>query len=205
MIASRQPQQACFGLRLACAIAAGARRILRAARSAPRFHAGGRRRCASISSSSSTFVLAATAFVTLRHAARPEFGGKPFRCVLLTGAGLAAGCGVLGTARRAVLSDWVARWFGHNWIFCMTFIPILSLGPLAVLLVALRIGASTAPARTGAIAGLLAGGIGAVFYALHCPGRLAALRRELVHDRRSRPSRSWGPPSVRACCAGSIP
>ena len=50
-----------------------------------------------------------------------------------------------------------------------TFIPILSLAPLAIFLAVLREGASTRPVSTGALAGLLAGGIGAFFYAAHCP------------------------------------
>jgi hypothetical protein len=43
------------------------------------------------------------------------------------------------------------------------------LAPLAILIAVLRGGATTAPVRTGALAGLLAGAIGAVFYAAHCP------------------------------------
>ena len=41
--------------------------------------------------------------------------------------------------------------------------------PLAVSLWALRQGATTRPMLTGFLAGLLAGGIGATFYAANCP------------------------------------
>jgi hypothetical protein len=51
----------------------------------------------------------------------------------------------------------------------MSMIPVLSLAPLAALLWALRRGAPLNPLRAGAIAGLIAGGIGAAWYASHCP------------------------------------
>jgi hypothetical protein len=52
---------------------------------------------------------------------------------------------------------------------CLSAIPSLSIVPLATLLIALRAGAPRSPARTGAIAGLLAGGLSAALYATHCP------------------------------------
>ena len=45
---------------------------------------------------------------------------------------------------------------------------LVSLGPLAVLLFALKKGAPTQPSLAGAIAGLVAGGMAATFYAAHC-------------------------------------
>jgi hypothetical protein len=45
---------------------------------------------------------------------------------------------------------------------------LIGLGPLAVFLAALRHGAPTRPRLAGAVAGLLAGGIAATFYAAHC-------------------------------------
>ena len=45
---------------------------------------------------------------------------------------------------------------------------MLSALPLAALLFALRQGAPSRPALTGAVAGLAATGIGATFYASHC-------------------------------------
>ena len=47
-------------------------------------------------------------------------------------------------------------------------IPLIGIGPLAIFLAALRHGAPTRPALAGAVAGLLAGGIAATFYAAHC-------------------------------------
>lgn len=66
-------------------------------------------------------------------------------------------------------ASWEARMVGSNWLTCLTFGPLISLGPLALLLLALRRGAPQAPWRAGLVAGLAAGGIGTFFYAAHCP------------------------------------
>lgn len=63
---------------------------------------------------------------------------------------------------------WADRMIGSNALLCLTLLPALSLGPLAIMLCALRDGASTRPAITGAFAGLAAAAIGATFYALNC-------------------------------------
>jgi hypothetical protein len=57
---------------------------------------------------------------------------------------------------------------GTTWLSCVTFIPLLSLPILAAALIALRHGAPTRPALTGAVAGLIAGGFGATIYAAYC-------------------------------------
>lgn len=57
---------------------------------------------------------------------------------------------------------------GHNARFCLTLIPILAIGPLACIMLALRQGAPTNPGLAGAIAGLAASGIAATFYAANC-------------------------------------
>ncbi|MGD9539228.1 MAG: NrsF family protein [Alphaproteobacteria bacterium] len=73
-------------------------------------------------------------------------------------------------AELAVLpeSQWAPRLVGHNARFCLTLIPLLSIGPLACLLAALRRGAPSSPGLAGAAAGLAASGIGATFYAANC-------------------------------------
>ncbi len=65
--------------------------------------------------------------------------------------------------------SWSAKLFGHNATHCLALIPVLSLAPAACLLVALRRGASFRPVLAGAIAGLVAAGVGASLYALTCP------------------------------------
>lgn len=64
--------------------------------------------------------------------------------------------------------SWAGRLVGTNNLMCLTFIPLIGLGPLLLLLLALRQGAPARPAVAGAVAGLLAGGMAATFYAAHC-------------------------------------
>lgn len=63
---------------------------------------------------------------------------------------------------------WWAAAIGRNGLVCMTYIPLIGLGPLAIFLWTLRYSAPTRPAVAGSVAGLLAGGIGAFAYAAHC-------------------------------------
>ena len=65
-------------------------------------------------------------------------------------------------------SQWMPRLVGHNARFCLTLIPLLSIGPLACLLAALREGAPSSAGLAGAVAGLGASGIAATFYAANC-------------------------------------
>jgi hypothetical protein len=64
---------------------------------------------------------------------------------------------------------WRANLIGKHAPFCLMFIPVLSLAPLAGFLFALKNGAPERPAVAGATAGLAAGGIAAALYAWHCP------------------------------------
>jgi len=65
-------------------------------------------------------------------------------------------------------ADWGTRMIGSNMMLCMAFIPLIGIGPLAIFLWMLRYGAPTRPVLAGAVAGLLAGGLAATFYAAHC-------------------------------------
>ena len=65
-------------------------------------------------------------------------------------------------------SQWMPHLVGHNARICLTLIPLLSVGPLACLLTALRASAPSNPGLAGAVAGLAASGIAATFYAAHC-------------------------------------
>jgi hypothetical protein len=64
---------------------------------------------------------------------------------------------------------WYDRAAGNYARVCMIAIPLLSIVPLAALLMALRQGAPRVPASAGAICGLLAGSSAAAIYATHCP------------------------------------
>jgi hypothetical protein len=69
-----------------------------------------------------------------------------------------------------VLSEtlWLPKLVGHNALDCLVLIPLLAIGPLVCLVVALRQGAPSNPGLTGAVAGLAASGIAATFYAANC-------------------------------------
>ncbi len=115
-----------------------------------------------------TLALAASALGLLFPLSRPgaDVGVWPW--------GLAAVPAVLAVAVLAELAvmpeaTWGARLIGTNARACLASIPVLSLGPLACLLACLRFGAPMRPGLTGAVAGLAASGIGATFYASHCP------------------------------------
>lgn len=114
-----------------------------------------------------TLALVVVAFALLRALSRPgsDVRRVAHRLVLMPI--------LLGTAVMAELfavpSDRLATvWWGSNVYVCLTFIPLIGVGPLAVFLTALRHGAPTRPSLAGAVAGLLAGGIAATFYAAHC-------------------------------------
>ncbi|MEP7243625.1 MAG: NrsF family protein [Gammaproteobacteria bacterium] len=64
---------------------------------------------------------------------------------------------------------WRAHLVGHNAVHCVSLIPFFALAPAAALFFILKRGAPARPAISGAVAGLVAGGIGALFYAMSCP------------------------------------
>jgi hypothetical protein len=100
--------------------------------------------------------------------------GRPGAAI---GAWIMALAGVLGAVALAVAAElltvpqaeWGANLSGQHAAFCVFFIPVLSLAPLAAFLAALREGAPENPGRAGAAAGLAASAIGAALYAWHCP------------------------------------
>jgi hypothetical protein len=65
-------------------------------------------------------------------------------------------------------SHWDAMIMGDQWLECMLSIPIIAIVPFAVIIWAVRQTSPTDLARTGALAGLVAGGLSAAGYALHC-------------------------------------
>jgi hypothetical protein len=58
---------------------------------------------------------------------------------------------------------------GSQWATCAFCIPLFAIIPFSALVWALRKGAPTNLRGTGAVAGLVAGALGAVAYAFHCP------------------------------------
>lgn len=115
-----------------------------------------------------TLTLASSAYFLLRRAIYPEgFEKAPLWIILAAPALLLA----LVVHELIVLpaSAWQPALVGTNWLHCLTLVPAFGLLPLVLALWAIRQGASTRPALTGFLAGLLAGGLGAAAYAADCP------------------------------------
>nr|WP_246422946.1 DUF1109 domain-containing protein [Mycoplana azooxidifex] len=64
---------------------------------------------------------------------------------------------------------WMPALVGRHAAFCVFFIPVLAVSPLAGFLFALRNGAPDDPGQAGTVAGFAAGAIAAAIYAWHCP------------------------------------
>jgi hypothetical protein len=109
--------------------------------------------------------LAAAATVLVRHVSQPGRALSLWPLAAVAGlfaALVAADIVLLGSAEAG------ERALGSNALKCLVAIPLLSIAPLAAALWVLRDGAPTRPALAGALAGLLAGGIGAFAYGVHC-------------------------------------
>lgn len=68
----------------------------------------------------------------------------------------------------APASHWDRMIAGDDWLECLVSIPIIAIVPFALTMWAVRQAAPTDLRRAGAFAGLVAGGISALAYALHC-------------------------------------
>lgn len=114
-----------------------------------------------------TLALAGTAFRAAQLLARP--GADVRRALPLLAVAPALLVAAVALEMMVVPPERMeALWIGRNMMTCMTSIPLIGLGPLALFLLAMRHGAPTRPALSGAVAGLLAGGLAATFYAAHC-------------------------------------
>ncbi len=65
-------------------------------------------------------------------------------------------------------SHWNKMVVGDEWLECVLSVPIIAIVPFAIAIWAVRRAAPTNLARAGAFAGLIAGGVSAMAYALHC-------------------------------------
>lgn len=114
-----------------------------------------------------TLALLATAFAALKGLASPGAYRRSALLMLLLAPGLLLAA--VGVEMMSVPTDQLRdRWIGNNALICLTFIPLIGMGPLAAFVLALRHGAPTRPTLSGAVAGLVAGGLAATFYAAHC-------------------------------------
>lgn len=103
----------------------------------------------------------------LRHT-RP--GGENYSRIFSAAAPFAA---LLVLAALDLISMPASLWrhllTGERLLQCVVSIPLMAVVPFAVIVWAVRDAGPTNLLRTGALAGLVAGGIGAMAYALHCP------------------------------------
>jgi hypothetical protein len=114
-----------------------------------------------------TIALAITATGAARRLGRPD-ASLSRRDLALGIAPALLACAVIIELTVVPESQWMPRLVGHNARSCLTLIPLLSIGPLGCLLVALRQGATPRPGLAGAVAGLAASGIAATFYGSNC-------------------------------------
>ncbi len=114
-----------------------------------------------------TLALAVSACVLVFRIGRPGASLTISAWLLLPLAALAMA--VAGELAVVPSEAWRAAMMGRHAAFCVFFIPVLALAPLAGFLFALRNGAPESPPLAGAAAGLAAGGIAAALYAWHCP------------------------------------
>ncbi len=114
-----------------------------------------------------TLALAISAILVVMPLSRPgtALGGRAW-LFLVPVALLVAGIAFDLTMPQS--TSWSERLVGTNSRVCMTAIPAMALPLLVAALIGLRQGAATRPALSGAVAGLMSGGLAATVYAAHC-------------------------------------
>jgi hypothetical protein len=95
------------------------------------------------------------------------------RILALAGIGVALAAWFASTLAGGGLAGMTAALSSPTTLICLVSVPVLSLPILAAVLWALRAGAPLHAARTGMVAGLAAGGLGAAIYSLYCDKDMA--------------------------------
>jgi len=114
-------------------------------------------------------VLIAVGTALLAQLIRPGQDGRRLYKVVFLPVLFVGLIGVVTLAFQPSSAAWGRMILGTQWATCVLCIPLFAIIPFAALIWALRKGAPTNLTRTGAIAGLVAGALGAVAYAFHCP------------------------------------
>ncbi len=114
-----------------------------------------------------TLALAISAILVLLPLSRPGtvLGGRAW--LLLVPVVLLA-TGIAFDLAMPQVTSWSDRLIGSNSRVCLTAIPAMALPLLVAALIGLRQGAATRPALSGAVVGLMSGGLAATVYAAHC-------------------------------------
>jgi hypothetical protein len=113
-----------------------------------------------------TLGLALPAISLLLRSARPLSDRMPWWLLLI--APLILGIGVASELMSIPSAAWSQRLMGHNAMYCLALIPLLSIAPLVSVFAALKRGAPERPGVAGAVSGLVCSGIAAALYATHC-------------------------------------
>lgn len=114
-----------------------------------------------------TLALAIPATIISLHLSRPEASLHGWGWLLLAPVLVLSGA-IVSEMMLPQRLPMLTRLVGHNWLLCMSAVPVLSLPLLAAAMFGLRHGAPRRPAVAGAIAGLLSAGFAATLYAAHC-------------------------------------
>ena len=104
----------------------------------------------------------------LARLARPGQRSARLATLTLVPFVIIAAAGVIALGFHSPMA-WGKMLFGMNWLTCLLCIPLFAVIPFVALIWSLRKGAPTDLRLTGAIAGLVAGALGATAYAFHCP------------------------------------
>jgi hypothetical protein len=111
--------------------------------------------------------LAGTALLLLRRLVQPA-SAVTLAAIPLAAAPVILAGAVLMEFAQVAPEMRAAKAVGTTWATCITSIPLISAPILIAALYAARHGAALRPALAGAVAGLLAAGVGAAIYALYC-------------------------------------
>ena len=115
-----------------------------------------------------TLILIGAGTALLAKLIRPGQDGRKLYTVIFLPFVAVGVAGVVALAREPAAA-WHPMILGEHWGTCVVCIPLFAIVPFTALIWALRQGAPINLRRTGAIAGLVAGAIGAAAYAFHCP------------------------------------
>jgi len=111
--------------------------------------------------------VAVLAFLDLIRFARPAGGQRgSMALVALPFVGIVGLAAISLVYAPAV--HWQTMFMGDEWLECLLSIPIIAIVPFALVVWAVRQAAPTDLRRAGALSGLVAGGLSAAGYALHC-------------------------------------
>lgn len=111
--------------------------------------------------------IVALAFAYLTRLARPG-GERRVSAIVVAVPFVAIALLALISLGLAPVSHWDDLIAGDKWFECLLSIPIIAITPFAITIWAVRKAAPTNLVRAGALAGLVAGGVSAMAYAVHC-------------------------------------